>query len=167
MGIWASKRVEKALGNSPEFEVSCDYVYEECLTLTQHAFPGVRPYQLFGASESLHLRLSEVGYPLVKKWVPSPPTRIQVDTALRALVSMDEQTQTLGLGPAEFKAFAVEVFRDAIVSNAQQDVLRRVPIGIAGIAGIGMATRSGRDLVGSVMGVYALGVATAVYLSLS
>lgn len=43
----------------------------------------------------------------------------------------------------------------------------RVPIGVAGIAGVGAASRSGKDLIGTAIGVYALGVATSIYLGLS
>ena len=61
----------------------------------------------------------------------------------------------------------MELYADAVVSNAGKALLCRVPIGIAGIAGIGAVTRSGKDLVGTAIGVYALGVATSVFLSLS
>ncbi|XP_010268248.1 PREDICTED: uncharacterized protein LOC104605260 [Nelumbo nucifera] len=168
MGLSASKRVEQALRNSPDFDAACNSVYDECLDLSQHAFSGVRPYQLDGASERLHLNLSTV-HPLVKKWVPSPPARTQVHRAFKIVIerSTDHSSDGETLGPSEFKAFAVELFRDAIVSNAGKAVVQTIPIGIAGIAGIGMATRLGKDLVGAVMGVYALGVGAAVYLSLS
>lgn len=61
----------------------------------------------------------------------------------------------------------MELFAGAVVENAGKAVMFRVPIGIAGIAGIGAATRSGKDLVGAVIGVYSLGVATSIFLSLS
>ncbi|KAK9289036.1 hypothetical protein L1049_017507 [Liquidambar formosana] len=81
--------------------------------------------------------------------------------------STEPAEEEIVLGAPEFKAFAVDLFRDAIVCNAGKAVLRRVPIGIGGIVGVGMATRSGKDLVGTVVGVYALGVATSIFLSLS
>lgn len=59
------------------------------------------------------------------------------------------------------------VFAEAIVGNATKAVLTRVPIGIAGIAGIGAIARPGKDLIGAAIGIYALGVATSIYVSLS
>ncbi|XP_068662786.1 LOW QUALITY PROTEIN: uncharacterized protein [Aristolochia californica] len=161
MGLSASKRVSRILEASPEFDAACTSVYEDCLNLTQHAFPGVRPYQLYDASLRLHLTLSS-SLPFVKQWVSSPPSKVQVD---HAIATTAEYKETLNL--LEFKAFSLHLFRYVIISNARDKVLRRIPIGIAGIAGLGAVTRSGKGVVGSVMGVYALGVTAAVYLSLS
>ncbi|XP_043714288.1 uncharacterized protein LOC122662649 [Telopea speciosissima] len=171
MGLSASKRVEKALQDSPEFNAACNSVYEECLEMAQHIDAGVRPYQLASASERLHQRLysSLQHVHLFKKWLPTPPSRTQIDKAIRVIIERfkipSDGGETLCL--LEFKAFAVELFTDAIVSNASKAVLRRIPIGLAGIVGIGAATRSGRDLVGIVMGIYSLGIAAVVYGSLS
>ncbi|KAJ4972737.1 hypothetical protein NE237_005911 [Protea cynaroides] len=171
MGLSASKRVEKALQESPEFDAACNSVYEESLEIAQHTTSGIRPYQLAGASGRLHERLySSVQHPrFVKKWLPSPPNRTQIDKAIEIVMERfkipSDGGETLCL--LEFKAFAVELFTDAIVSNAGKAVLRRIPIGLAGITGIGAATRSGRDFVGTVMGIYSLGVAAAFYVSLS
>ena len=169
MGISGSKRVRDSLSSSPEFDSACDSAYSHCLSLTQHAFPGVFPYQLNAASDHLHRELSTLRpHPLVLKWLPSPPTRVQVDSALRAVNhSRPTSDDPSLLGPAQFGEWAVELFSSAVVSNARKAVLCRVPIGIAGIAGIGAVTRSGRDLIGTAIGVYAIGVATSVYLSLS
>ncbi|OVA08800.1 hypothetical protein BVC80_8801g28 [Macleaya cordata] len=164
MGLSASKRIEKSLLESTEFITACNSVYEECLNLSQHAFSGVRPYQLFDASAKLHLKTSAV-IPLVKNWVPSPPNRVQVDRAFKIVIERSDDSGKETLDLVEFRAFAVELFKEEIVSNARKAILVRVPIGIAGIGGVGMATRSGKDLVGTVMGVYALGVVTAIYLS--
>ncbi|KAF9602139.1 hypothetical protein IFM89_025306 [Coptis chinensis] len=166
MGVSASKRVSKSLQDSPQFTTTCNSVYKNCLNLTQHAFPGIRPYQLLHASTLLHQSLSST-HPLIKKWVPSPPNQNQVDTALSTITknSPDQNIETLN--QTIFKEFAVEVFKDVIVYNAGKAVVERVPFGIVGIAGIGILTKSGKEVVGSVMGVYALGVATAIYLSLS
>ncbi|KAB1219437.1 hypothetical protein CJ030_MR3G001080 [Morella rubra] len=174
MGISASKRVRASFSNSPGFDSACYSSYSHCLSLTQHAFPGVFPYQLVTASDHLHRTLSALQpHSLVLKWVPSPPTPEQVDSALRAVIrrwpkndDLPAQDQLL-LGSAQFKEWAVDLFVDAVVSNAGKAVLRRVPLGIAGITGIGAVTRSGKNLVGAAIGVYALGVATSVYLSLS
>lgn len=169
MGISASRnRVKSAVSKSPEFDSACDSAFNHCLSLTQHAFPGVFPYQLPTASDHLHPSLSTV--PLVHRWVPSPPSRSQIDSALRIVLHTrrplpDDSPQTLDL--AEFKQWAAELYAAAVVENAGKAVLTRVPIGIAGIAGLGIATRSGKELIGSAIGVYALGVATSIYLSMS
>ncbi|XP_027165552.1 uncharacterized protein LOC113765534 [Coffea eugenioides] len=172
MGLSASKRVNQTLTNSSDFNSACDSVYESSLALAQHAFPGIRPYQLFSSIERLHQSLS---IPLITKWVPSPPTREQVDRAFKVVInrrsrpglSQEEENEEDVIGNEEFKEVALEVFTDGIVSNARKEVLKRVPVGVAGIAGVGMLVRPGKEVVGTVMGVYALGVATAVYLSLA
>ena len=172
MGISASKRVGTSLSNSSEFDSACDSAYTHCLTMTQHAFPGVFPYQLATASDHIHRTLSTLRpHPLIVKWVPSPPTRSQVDSAFRAVTRSSSKAQedesTVVIGSTPFKKWAVELFANAVVLNAGKALMCRVPIGIAGIAGIGAVTRSGKDLVGTAIGVYALGVATSVFLSLS
>ncbi|XP_008800336.1 uncharacterized protein LOC103714734 [Phoenix dactylifera] len=161
MGLNVSKRVEKSLRSSPEFDAACESVYDRCIADAQHAFPGVRPYQLAGAAARLHPALS-ASLPLVRRWVPSPPGQAQVDAALRRV---DPEAEALG--SAEFRDFAAELFKDAILAGAGAAVLRRVPIGVAGIAGVGMVTHAGAEVVGRVMGVYAVGVVAAVFLSLS
>ncbi|WOL04132.1 hypothetical protein Cni_G12853 [Canna indica] len=162
MGLNASKRVETALTSSPEFDAVCEAEFERCLAEAQHAFPGVRRYQLVDAAASLHASLSGA-IPLVRRWVPDPPARAQVDAAFRRAIP----SSTEDLDPAEFRAFAADLFRDAVLAGAGRAVLRRVPIGVAGISGLGLVTRAGTQVVASVVGVYAVGVATGVYLSLS
>ncbi|KAI3430202.1 uncharacterized protein J3R85_008226 [Psidium guajava] len=172
MGISASKRVRSSLHSLPEFGSACDSAYAHCLALTQHAFDGVFPYQLSSASAHLHRSLSSAS-PLVSRWVPSPPSQSQVDRALRATTRRMPRPGGGGgdgpqlLGEAEFREWAVELFAGAVVESAGKAVLTRVPIGVAGIAGLGMATRIGKEVVGSLIGVYALGVATSIYLGLS
>lgn len=165
MGINASKRVEKTLSSSPELDAACDAVYDDCLALAQHAFPGVRRYQLLDAAARLHAVLSD-SLPLVHRWVPSPPGQTEVDSALRRAVG-DNRPAGGCLSRPEFKAFAVELFRVAVLSNAGGALLRWAPAGMAGIAGFGLVARAGREVVGRVMGVYAVGVAAAVYASLT
>ncbi|KAF6138066.1 hypothetical protein GIB67_042971 [Kingdonia uniflora] len=103
MGLSASKRAKQSLPTS-QFDIACAMSYDYCLNLTQHAFPGIRPYQLFDASTRLHTLLSTV-HPLIVKGVPSPPNQTQVDHALKTVTHCDE---TLCL--EEFKAFAVELY---------------------------------------------------------
>ncbi|GMY32621.1 Transmembrane protein [Fagus crenata] len=177
MGISASKRVSTTFSNSSEFDSACDSSYSHCLSLTQHAFQGVFPYQLATASDHIHRTLSSLRtHSLILKWVPSPPSQGQVDSAFRAVTrrpnpnsnsSSAQENEPVVIGPTQFKEWAVELYANAVVSNAGKALLCRVPIGIAGIAGIGAVTRCGKDLVGTAIGVYALGVATSVFLSLS
>lgn len=61
----------------------------------------------------------------------------------------------------------MDLFTDAVVSNAGKAILQQVPIGVVGILGIGGLTRSGKELVGAAIGVYALGVSTSIYLGLA
>uniref|UniRef100_A0A1J3HPU2 Uncharacterized protein n=3 Tax=Noccaea caerulescens TaxID=107243 RepID=A0A1J3HPU2_NOCCA len=169
MGISGSKRVKTSLSNSPEFDSACDSAYEESLSLAQHAFAGVRPYQLLSAATHIHRNLSSLRFPLVVRWVPSPPSQSQVDSALRVTISrvaVEEEEDDM-LGPEEFKEWAVEVFKESVVGNARKAMASRIPLGIAGIAGIGAVTRSSQNLIGAAIGVYAVGVATSVFLSLS
>ncbi|GAV73551.1 hypothetical protein CFOL_v3_17035 [Cephalotus follicularis] len=172
MGLSASKRVKWTLASSTEFNSACDSAYDHCLSLTQHAVHGVFPYQLPTAATHLHRILTTTNpHPSIIRWVPSPPTRSQVDFALRVITRHDKnddsgQEEGEIIGTAQFKEWALVLFVDAVVGNAGKAVLRRVPIGIAGISGIGAVTRSNRNVVGAAIGVYALGVATSVFLSL-
>ncbi|KAJ7947461.1 Transmembrane protein [Quillaja saponaria] len=173
MGLSASKRVKGSLSNSPEFNSACDSAYSHCLSLTQQAFEGVFPYQLATASDHLHYIFStQQPHPLILKWVPSPPTRSQVDSALQVVTRCTKNDSPSGtdreqiLGPIQFKSWAVELFTDAVVSNAGKAVLCRIPVGVAGIAGIGAVTRSGEELVGTAIGAYSLGVAISIFISL-
>ncbi|KAI3459806.1 hypothetical protein Pfo_016469 [Paulownia fortunei] len=167
MGLSASKRVQKSLQTSPEFNSACASAYAHCLSLSQHAFPGVKPYQLFSAAEHLQRTLSH-SLRLVSKWVPRPPDRAQVDRALKTVLSRRAvREEEITLDEVEFKEFAVEVFADAVLSGAGREVLKRVPLGVAGIAGVGVVVRPGKEVVVAAIGAYALGVATSIYLSLN
>jgi len=53
------------------------------------------------------------------------------------------------------------------VGNAGKAILGRLPLGVAGIVGVGAVVKGGKEVVGAAIGVYALGVVTSVYLSLS
>ncbi|EOA28505.1 hypothetical protein CARUB_v10024719mg [Capsella rubella] len=171
MGISGSKRVRTTLSNSPEFDSACDSAYEESLSLAQHAFAGVRPYQLLSAASHIHRNLSSLRFPLITRWVSSPPSQSQVDSALRFTISRvaaaEEEDDGEILGPEEFKEWAMEVFTESVVGNARKAIASQIPLGIVGIAGIGAVTRSGQNMIGAAIGVYAIGVATSVFLSLS
>ncbi|KAL3835089.1 hypothetical protein ACJIZ3_009825 [Penstemon smallii] len=172
MGLSASKRVKTNLHNSSEFNSACDSVYANCLSITQHAFTGVKPYQLFSATEHLHSILSQ-SLPLISKWVPLPPDRGQVDRALRTVIrsrrsgSNPVHEEEVLLDEVDFKEFAVDVFGDAVVLGAGKEVSKRLPIGVAGIAGVGLVVKPGKGVLAAAIGAYALGVATSVYLELA
>ncbi|KAK9062658.1 hypothetical protein SSX86_019847 [Deinandra increscens subsp. villosa] len=165
MGLSSSKLVAGKLQASSDFNSACDTVFQQSLSLAQQAFPGVPRYQVASASDRLYQTLSDLHLPLIDKWVNSPPTRSQIDHALQRSLPEDEGDSIVTLGDSEFKKFAVDLYTDAIVSNARKDVMVKVPLGVAGIAGVGMVTRSGAEVVATVIGVYAVGVATSVYLS--
>ncbi|XP_057778177.1 uncharacterized protein LOC130996918 [Salvia miltiorrhiza] len=166
MGLSASKRVQNTLQKSADFNSACATVFADCLSLSQHAFAGVRAYQLSDAAERLHAALSD-SLPLISKWLPTPPDRAQVDRALKTVLSRRPvQEEEITLDEAEFKEFAVEVFADAIVSKAVAEVLKRLPLGVAGIAGFGVVLRPGNDVVVAAIGAYALGLVTLIYLGL-
>ncbi|KAL8491786.1 hypothetical protein ACS0TY_023401 [Phlomoides rotata] len=166
MGLSASKRVQNTFRTSSEFNSACSAVFADCLSLSQHAFAGVRPYQLFSAAERLHTILSD-SLPIVSKWFPDPPNRAQVDRALETVLShraaQEEQT---ALDEVEFKEFAVAAFTDAVVSGAGKEILKRLPVAVAGITGFGVVVKPGKEVVAAVIGAYALGVVTSIYISL-
>ncbi|KAK2641941.1 hypothetical protein Ddye_023704 [Dipteronia dyeriana] len=170
LSLSASKRVKSSLVNSSDFDTACDSAFTHCLSLSQHAFDGVLPYQLFTASDHIHYSLlSHHHHSLILKWVPDPPSRAQVDSAFKKVTHHDRPKDESSdvIGSTRFKEWALVLYVDAVVGNAGKAVLSRVPIGIAGIAGIGSLTRSRRELIGTAAGAYAVGVATWIYLSLS
>ncbi|KAK7271997.1 hypothetical protein RJT34_28318 [Clitoria ternatea] len=165
MGISASKRVRDNLLNSEEFDSACDSAFSECVSLTQHAVEGVFPYQLKSASDHIHARTSN-SHTLIHKWVPAPPDRSQVDSAYR-LVSSAEHSSAEAIGVALFKKWAHQLYTDAVLSGARKALMLRVPVGVAGIVGIGAVTRPGPQLIGTFIGAYSLGVAVSIFLGLS
>uniref|UniRef100_A0A6M2EMU9 Uncharacterized protein n=1 Tax=Populus davidiana TaxID=266767 RepID=A0A6M2EMU9_9ROSI len=174
MGISASKRVKTTLSNSQEFNLACDSTFTHCLSLTQHAFQGILPYQLPTATTYLHTTLTttDAAAPLILKWVPSPPTRGQIDWALRMVTNKkpgaaQEEKGEVILGHAKFREWALVLFTEAAVGNAGKAILGRLPLGVAGIVGVGAVVKGGKEVVGAAIGIYALGVVTSVYLSLS
>ncbi|XP_040379496.1 uncharacterized protein LOC102719487 [Oryza brachyantha] len=161
MGLSPSKRVDAAIRGAPAFAAACDDAYDRCVADAQHAFAGVRPYQLADASAHLHSSLRG-SLPLVRRWVPTPPSRARVHSALRA-AGLEDASE---LSRMQFREFAAELFREAVLSAAAQAALVRAPAGAAGLVGVGLATRAGAGAVGRLVAVYTAGVAAAVYLSL-
>ncbi|XP_076943081.1 uncharacterized protein LOC143613187 [Bidens hawaiensis] len=153
MGLSPSKQVAGTLISSPEFAASCTTVYNQSLSST---FSGIPRYQIASAADRLYQTLH---LPLIDKWVTSPPTRSQIDKSLKRTVPPPEGDGIVTLGESEFKDFAVDLYTAVIVSNAEKAVLVKV------VSGVGVVVRSGVMVVGTLVGVYAVGVATAVYLS--
>ncbi|KAK7325090.1 hypothetical protein VNO77_29162 [Canavalia gladiata] len=162
MGLSASKRVENSLANSPQFDSVIDSAFAHCLSLTQHAFQGVFPYQLKTASDYIHVNTSHT---LIHRWVPTPPDRSQVDSAFRLVSSPSLSHDPLGL--VLFKKWAHQLYTDAVLSGATKALMLRLPVGVVGILGIGAVTRPAPQLVGTVVGAYSLGVALSIFLGLS
>ncbi|GFQ02423.1 hypothetical protein PHJA_002386200 [Phtheirospermum japonicum] len=84
----------------------------------------------------------------VSKWVPRPPDRAQVDRALKTILSRRSARQEeITLDEMEFEEFAAEVFAKAVDSGARMEVLKRVLLGAAGIAGFGAVFMPGKEVV--------------------
>ncbi|KAM7486728.1 hypothetical protein LguiA_002737 [Lonicera macranthoides] len=79
MGISPSKQVSENFRNSADFNSACDSVYEDCLDLTHHPLSSSVSDELSSASDRLHQYLVSLHFPLIEKWVPTPPTLSQVD----------------------------------------------------------------------------------------
>ncbi|KAK7390569.1 hypothetical protein VNO78_25878 [Psophocarpus tetragonolobus] len=157
MGLSASKRVEKSLQNSGDFNSACDSAFSHCLSLTQHAFEGVFPYQLKTASDFIHANTT---HPLIRKWVHAPPDRSAVDAAV-PLNSSD--TLPLPL----FRKWAHRLYTNVVLSAASKALMLRLPVGVVGIVGIGAVTRPPPQWVASFVGAYSLGVGLSIFLALS
>ncbi|CAL5200049.1 unnamed protein product [Lathyrus oleraceus] len=163
MGLSASKRVNYSLQNSTQFDSACDSVFSQSLSLTQHTFQGVLPYQLKTASDQIHTILSDSHFPLIHKWLPSPPDRTQVDSALRHVSPPDHHHENVLPLPL-FKEWARYLYTDAVLSSATKALLLRVPVGVAGIVGISAVAHPGPALLGTFVGAYSLGVALSIFL---
>nr|XP_043632019.1 uncharacterized protein LOC122603397 [Erigeron canadensis] len=164
MGQFSSKRVTNNLKNSTEFTTACKTVYQQSITLAQQTFQGIPLYQIPSASNNLYTILTNdtTHIPLINKWVTAPPTHSQIHKSLQKIHHDDDSIVIVG--EEEFEEFAVSLFADIIVGNVEKDVLVKVvPVGVVGF---GMVGRVGMNVVGTVFGVYALGVVTNVYLTL-
>lgn len=162
VSVSAWKRVEKSLSNSGDFDSACDSAFSHCLSLTQHAFEGVLPYQLKSASDHIHVSTT---HPLIRRWVPTAPDRSQVDAALRSLSS--NPNPDTGLSLALFKQWANQLYTEAVLSAATKALLLRLPLGVAGIVGIAALARPPPHFVGTFVGAYSLGLALSIFLGLS
>lgn len=163
MGLSPSKRASRAFETSTTFATACDAVFDEIVALTQGRFTGIFPYQLSDAARRLHDRLRSLSFPLIKRWVPTPPSQAQVDRAYR---SSDHAPESETLDRHQFRNFAVALFTDAVVSAAVKETAVMLPLCAAEIAGVGMVTRARKDLIGGLIAAYAVTAATSIYLSL-
>ncbi|XP_073272772.1 uncharacterized protein [Primulina huaijiensis] len=170
MGLSASKRVRRHLQASPQFSSACDSVYANCLSLSQHAFAGIKPYQLCSAVEQLHHVLSH-SLPLISKWVPHPPDRERVDQAFRSVIRSRGSGSTAGqeedavLDEAEFEELASEVFAECVASKMERETLKKVAVGVVGIGGVGAVVKPGNGVLVAAIAAYALGIGIDLYLS--
>ncbi|MED6125450.1 hypothetical protein PIB30_068694, partial [Stylosanthes scabra] len=115
-------------------------------------------YQLNSAAEHLQGQLST--HALIQQRVNAPPDRSQVDSALRLVRSRSKsKSGNEILGHVMFKDWVLELYTDAVLSGAGKVLLLRVPIDVAGIAGIGEMTHAGGQVVGTVVWAHSLGIA--------
>ena len=146
--------------------------YEECMNLTQHSFPDPCPYQLLHASTSVYtLHLSSSKYDsaskIQQKWLPQPPTQLQIDRTLRKLKLLSKGKST-SLNLEEFQAFIVALFRDMTLSNAFKSMAFYIPVGFVAqrIPLIGPTYRTRGPKLPRIMAGYMAGTAAAVYINL-
>nr|ADE76042.1 unknown [Picea sitchensis] len=180
MGSSPSKRVEIELRNSPSFQSAVANTYEECMNLTQHAFPGPCLYQLLHASTSVYTLLlsSSKDDPAAKiqqKWLPQPPTQLQIDRTLRKLKLLCNG-KSASLNLEEFQAFILALFRDMALSNAFKSMAFYIPVGFLAILSshliaqrlplIGPTYRTQGPKLPRIMAGYTAGTAAAVYINL-
>ncbi|KZV52906.1 hypothetical protein F511_31500 [Dorcoceras hygrometricum] len=169
MGLSASKRVVRHLQASPQFSSDCSSVYADCLSLSQHAFAGIKPYQLYSAVEQLH-RVLYRSLPLISKWVPHTPGRDRVDRAFRSVIrsrgagSTAVQEEDTVLDEAEFEELASEVFAECIASNMEREALKKVAVGAVGIGGVGAVVKPGNGVLVAAIAAFALGVGIDLYV---
>ncbi|XP_073134701.1 uncharacterized protein [Henckelia pumila] len=162
MGLSASKRVRAHLEASPQFSSACNSAYAHCLSLTQHAFAGIKPYQLCSAVDQLHRLLSN-SLPIISKWAARPPDRDRVDRAFRSLIrtresgSMAAREDTV-LDESEFEELALELFAECVASNMEMVALKRFAVGAVGIGGVGAALKPGSGVLVAAIAAYALGI---------
>jgi len=180
MGLSPSKRVENDLRNSPSFQSAMTNTYEECMNLTQHAFPGPCLYQLLHASTSVYTLLlssskDDSASKIQQKWLPQPPTQIQIDRTLRKLKLLSKGKST-SLNLQEFQAFIVALFRDMALSNAFKSMAFYIPVGFVAILSshliaqrlplIGPTYRTRGPKLPRIMAGYTTGTAAAAYINL-
>lgn len=180
MGSSPSKRLETELRDSPSFQSAITNTYEECMNLTQHAFPGPCLYQLLHASTSIYSLLlsSSQDDPAAKiqqKWLPQPPTQLQIDRTLRKLKLLSKG-KSASLNLEEFRAFILSLFKDMALSSAFKSMAFYIPVGFVAILSshliaqrlplIGPMYRTRGPRLPRVMAGYAAGTTAAVYLNL-
>ncbi|GLJ33573.1 hypothetical protein SUGI_0675070 [Cryptomeria japonica] len=133
MGQSPSKRAESVLKNSTSFKQATASAYNDCIALTQHAFQGVLLYQLHDACTKIYALLSvdpeDPAASFRQKWLPEPPTQLQIDETLRS-----KNLTTKGfLNLEEFEAFALALFRDMAISKACRTLGWYIPVGFVAI----------------------------------
>ncbi|XP_024400275.1 uncharacterized protein [Physcomitrium patens] len=127
MGQSPSKRVEETLSTSLSFHAAVDASFEECMALSQHAFPGLQLYQLLDASRRVYDKIplpeeDEVAR-YKQRWLPHRPTQAQVDATVRK----ERLRRTVAID--EFRAFALVLFRDMGLATARHRLVVYVPLG--------------------------------------
>lgn len=172
--------MENELRISPSFQSAIANSYEECMNLTQHSFPGPCLYQLLHASTSVYTLLlssskDDSASKIQQKWLPQPPTQLQIDRTLRKLKLLSKGKST-SLNLEEYQAFIVALFRDMALSNAFKSMAFYILVGFVAILSshliaqriplIGPTYRTRGPKLPRIMAGYTAGTAAAVYINL-
>ncbi|KAJ7519023.1 hypothetical protein O6H91_20G019700 [Diphasiastrum complanatum] len=135
MGASASKKIEHALEKSSTFQKAVAISFEECVALSQHSFPGVCAYQLLDASTKIYEMISLEEDDSIsqyrEKWLPQPPSQVEVDDTIQKERLFEGGRRTLDL--KEFRLFATSLFRDMCLATACHRLALFVPVGSLGV----------------------------------
>lgn len=181
MGQSPSKRIEEILSTSSLFLGATHASFEECMVLSQHSFPGLQIYQLLDASTRIYDKIlipddSDVVSRYKQRFLPLPPTQLQVDNAIKKERFFRGGQKALGID--EFRVFAIVLFRDMGLATARKRLWLYVPLGSLAVLvadftakrlpGVGPMYRAGGPIVpGLLLGSVIGGVVVSTQLNLS
>jgi hypothetical protein len=180
MGQSLSKRIEETLSTSSPFQAAVHASFEECMILSQHSFPGLQLYQLLDASNRIYDKIvideDDVISRYKERWLPQPPSQLQVDTTVKKERFYRGGQQSLSID--EFRIFSIVLFRDMGLTTARHRLALYVPLGslavlVADLTAkrlpvIGPMYRAGGPLMpGLLLGSVIGGVVVSTQLNLS
>ena len=180
MGQSPSKRIEETLSTSSAFQAAVHASFEECMTLSQHSFPGLQFYQLLDASRRIYDKIvmdeDDAVSRYKKRYLPQPPSQLQVHTAVKKERFYRGGQKSMAID--EFRIFAISLFRDMGLTTARHRLALYVPLGslaflIADLTAkklpvIGPMYRAGGPLMpGLLLGSVIGGVVVSTQLNLS
>lgn len=150
------------------------------MILAQHAYPGLQIYQLKDASTRIYHKIvadaDDVLSRYKERWLPQPPTQLQVDSTVKKERFFRGGQKALDLD--EFRVFAIVLFRDMGLTTARHRLALYVPLGtlavlVADLAAkklpaIGPMYRAGGPLMpGLLLGSVIGGVVVSTQLNLT